>query len=221
MTVDVTLIADPRVLCVPIDERGDALVELGDSMSLRLDLRKRDANPDFCLAREGLAQRLLEARDRLPEGLALVVVEGYRPIDLQARYFDKYCRELLVLHPDWSDDLVRATASRFVSPPDSVPPHSTGGAIDLTLSTDDGEELDMGTPVNASPEESQGACYTSVQGISGKAARNRGLLMGAMGAPGLVNYPTEWWHWSYGDRYWAYMLGKRSALFGAVLSPRR
>ena len=18
-----------------------------------------------------------------------------------------------------------------------------------------------------------------------------------------MNYPTEWWHWSYGDRYWA------------------
>jgi len=215
--VDVTLIADPRVLGVPIDERGDALVDLGDSRSLRLDLRKRDVNPDFRRAREGLVQRLLEARDRLPEGLALVVVEGYRPISLQARYFDEYCRKLRVLHPDWPDDLVGATASRYVSPPDIVPPHSTGGAIDLTLSTNDGEELEMGTRVNASPEESQGACYTSAQGISGKVARNRGLLIGAMRAAGFVNYPTEWWHWSYGDRYWAYVLGKRTAMFGAVL----
>jgi zinc D-Ala-D-Ala dipeptidase len=85
-----------------------------------------------------------------------------------------------------------------VSPPDIVPPHSTGGAIDLTLATNDGDELDMGTPVNASPEESQGACYTSAQGISGKAIRNRGLLIDAMRAAGFVNYPTEWWHWSFG-----------------------
>jgi hypothetical protein len=25
-----------------------------------------------------------------------------------------------------------------------------------------------------------------------------------MQAHGFVNYPTEWWHFSYGDRYWAY-----------------
>ena len=143
MTVDVTLIADPRVVRVPVDECGDGLVDLGDFGSLRLDLRKRDVNPDFRLVREGLVQRLLAARDRLPEGLALVVIEGYRPIDLQTRYFDQYSRELRAQHPNWDEDLVRTTASRYVSPPDIVPPHSTGGAIDLTLSTDDGEELDM------------------------------------------------------------------------------
>jgi D-alanyl-D-alanine dipeptidase len=37
-----------------------------------------------------------------------------------------------------------------------------------------------------------------------------------MRATGFVNYPTEWWHWSYGDRYWAYALGKRIAFFGAA-----
>jgi len=218
VTVDVTLIADPRVLRVPVNERGDALVDLGTLRSLRLDSRRREVNPDLYLAREGLAQRLPQAQDRLPEGLALVIVEAYRPIDLQARFFDEHCRELRALHPDWNDDLVRTNASRFVAPPDIVPPHSTGGAIDLTLSTNDGEELDMGTPVNASPEDSQGACYASAQGISGTAARNRGLLISAMRAAGFVNYPTEWWHWSYGDRYWAYVLGKPTAMFGAVLS---
>jgi D-alanyl-D-alanine dipeptidase len=220
VTVDVMLITDPRVVRVPIEERGDALVDLSDVGSLLLDLRKRDVNPDYSLVREGLANGLLTAQDRLSEGFALLVIEGYRPIELQARYFDEYCRRLRTLHPDWSDDVVSTSGSRYVSPPDIVPPHSTGGAIDLTLATNDGEELDMGTPVNASPEESQGACYTSAQGISGKAIRNRGLLIDTMGAAGFVNYPTEWWHWSYGDRYWAYLLGKPAAIFGAVLSSR-
>jgi zinc D-Ala-D-Ala dipeptidase len=31
-----------------------------------------------------------------------------------------------------------------------------------------------------------------------------------------VNYPTEWWHWSYGDRYWAYQSGARAARFGPL-----
>jgi D-alanyl-D-alanine dipeptidase len=28
-----------------------------------------------------------------------------------------------------------------------------------------------------------------------------------------VNYPTEWWHWSYGDRYWALMTGAPAARY--------
>ncbi|SED95789.1 D-ala-D-ala dipeptidase [Streptomyces sp. TLI_105] len=31
---------------------------------------------------------------------------------------------------------------------------------------------------------------------------------------GLVNYPTEWWHWSYGDRYWAPATGAATAPYG-------
>jgi len=35
-------------------------------------------------------------------------------------------------------------------------------------------------------------------------------------AAGLVNYPTEWWHWSYGDRYWAMATGAPAAIYGPV-----
>jgi D-alanyl-D-alanine dipeptidase len=28
--------------------------------------------------------------------------------------------------------------------------------------------------------------------------------------------PTEWWHWSYGDRYWAMASGRGSAIYGPV-----
>ena len=40
------------------------------------------------------------------------------------------------------------------------------------------------------------------------------MLGAALTAAGLVNYPTEWWHWSYGDRYWALMTGAPAALYG-------
>ena len=32
-----------------------------------------------------------------------------------------------------------------------------------------------------------------------------------------MNYVTEWWHWSYGDRYWALMTGADAALYGPVV----
>ena len=31
-----------------------------------------------------------------------------------------------------------------------------------------------------------------------------------------MNYPTEWWHWSYGDRYWALVTGAPAAHYGPV-----
>jgi hypothetical protein len=36
---------------------------------------------------------------------------------------------------------------------------------------------------------------------------------------GFVNYPTEWWHWSYGDRYWALATGAPAACYGPVNRP--
>jgi D-alanyl-D-alanine dipeptidase len=37
-----------------------------------------------------------------------------------------------------------------------------------------------------------------------------------LSAQGLVNYPTEWWHWSYGDRYWALLTGAAHATYGPI-----
>lgn len=78
-----------------------------------------------------------------------------------------------------------------MSPPE-VAPHSAGAAVDLTLADDDGHELDMGTRMNATPEESAGACYTQAGNINADARSHRDILSTALTAAGLVNYPTEW-----------------------------
>ena len=31
----------------------------------------------------------------------------------------------------------------------------------------------------------------------------------------LWNYPAEWWHWSYGDRYWAFQ-NNGFAIYSAI-----
>lgn len=63
--------------------------------------------------------------------------------------------------------------------PASRPPHSTGGAVDVAL-VHDGR--------TAAP-------------VTNAARRHRDILASAMDAAGFINYPAEWWHWSYGDRY--------------------
>jgi D-alanyl-D-alanine dipeptidase len=209
---EIILMSDARVAAVPVEENGEPLVDVRDR--LLVDERKNeDSLGAEVHLREGVLARLIEAEALLPGGLRLLFVEGYRPPALQRQYFASYTDALRAAHPDWSADRVRTAASRYVSPPE-IAPHSAGAAVDLTLADADGRELDLGTAMNANPEESDGACYTGAGNISEEARANRAVLGGALSAAGLVNYPTEWWHWSYGDRYWALETGAPAALYG-------
>jgi D-alanyl-D-alanine dipeptidase len=161
-------------------------------------------------------RRLLDAQAALPGGLRLLIVEGYRQLETQRSVFDGYRDELRSLHPDWSEDRLFVETSKFASPVE-VAPHSTGGAIDLTLCTDEGIELDMGTCIDATPEASANACFTAATTIPERARHNRRTLARALAGAGLVNYPTEWWHWSFGDRYWAYATGAGRSHYGPAL----
>lgn len=210
---DVVLMSDPRVTSIPVEECGETLSDVRGR--LRVDGRLADPEGAYAHLREGLLARLEKAQSQLPPGFHIVVVEGYRPPTLQRRYFEEYKDELRAAFPELSEPELHTAASRYVSPPD-VAPHTAGAAVDLTLCGDDGAELDMGTEINANPEQSAGACYTASTAIGPVARRNRDVLGAALEGAGLVNYPTEWWHWSYGDRYWAMARRVPAALYGPV-----
>ncbi|MEV0305749.1 M15 family metallopeptidase [Streptomyces prasinus] len=210
---EIVLMSDPKIAAIPVADCGEPLVDVRLQESLAVDSRKADQSGAFAHLREGVLIRLLKAQELLPGGVRLLFVEGYRPPTLQRFYFERYADHLRADNPDWSPAQVREAASRYVSPPE-IAPHSAGAAVDLTLISADGRELDMGTRVNASPEESDGACYTDADGVGSEARANRRVLGDALTAAGLVNYPTEWWHWSYGDRYWALQADADSAVYG-------
>ena len=201
---------DARVAAIPVEECGEPQVDV--SAVLLVDGRKKDTGAELHL-RQGVLDRLLEAEALLPDGLRLLFVEGYRPPSLQRRYFEEYGDELRAAHPDWPADRVRSAASRYVSPPE-IAPHSAGAAVDPPLADADGRELDLGTPMNANPEQSDGACHTGADNITAETGAHRAVLGKALGAVGLVNYPTEWWHWSSSDRYWPLTTGAPAALYG-------
>jgi zinc D-Ala-D-Ala dipeptidase len=200
------LLSDPRVAAIPVDDEGEPLVELTPSFG-----------PARARVRVSLAQRLLLARDRLPDGVSLRVVEGHRSIADQRAIIARYAAEVSAAHPGVGTDLaeLERLTSRFVSPV-AVAPHVAGAAVDLTLVGRDGVELDLGTPIDATPEQSDGACYFAARNISPEARVRRALLADVLGSVGLVNYPTEWWHWSYGDRYWALTIDAPAALYGPI-----
>ncbi|WP_211357029.1 M15 family metallopeptidase [Nocardioides rubriscoriae] len=206
---DVVLMSDPAVTSVPVDEAGDALVDCDGVLPFT------GGSPQARLLRRPVLDRLTDAAAALPGDLVLALNEGFRPPALQRHYFDRYAARLAAERPDASAAEVHRLASRFVSPPD-VAPHTAGAAADVLLLTPDGEVLDLGCPLDASPEESDGRCYTAHPDVSGEARSLRRELVRALSGAGLVNYPTEWWHWSWGDRYWARATGAGRAVLGPV-----
>ena len=101
-------------------------------------------------------------------------------------------------------------AAKYVAPPWITPPHSTGGALDVVLLDRDGVELDMGCELN----EQCPQMMTRAESLPPIARANRQLLLSSMEAVGFVNYSHEWWHYSYGDRYWAFRTDAPAAIYG-------
>jgi zinc D-Ala-D-Ala dipeptidase len=211
----VVLMGDPAVARVPVEECDEALVDAGGVFVLS-DLKKQD-EPHRSRLRAGVMERLQAAQTHLPDGFRLCLVEGLRTWELQASYFNSYRDQLIGSEPDLSQQESYLKATRYVSAPE-IAPHVSGAAIDLTLCDPDGNELDLGSPINASPEASDGVCYFDAL-VNTVARRHRSILRDSLVEVGMINYPTEWWHWSYGDRYWALMTGRAAALYGPITTP--
>ncbi|GFN02155.1 hypothetical protein Smic_07110 [Streptomyces microflavus] len=216
-SMHLVLMSDPHVAAIPVRECGEPLVDVRDN-DFRVDPRKQDPQGAFAHVREGVLARLTQARSLLPAGIDLLFIEGYRPLALQQRYFTQYRDQLAAAHHDWTPKQLHEATSQYVSPPD-IAPHSAGAAVDVTLVDQDGHELDLGTRVNASPEESDGACFTHAPNLSDHAQRHRTVLLNAMEGAGFTNYGTEFWHFSAGDRYDALMRQEPHARYGPIELP--
>ena len=203
------LLADPEITALPVRDSGEPLVPVPAGSA--------DPSAERPLVRSGVAARLAVAQLLLPPGRRLLVVEGHRQPDDQLAIWRRYAAEVREAHPLADAAEQRRLTSRFVAPIE-VAPHVAGAAVDVTLVDRFGVPVDMGTRIDATPEESAGACWTAA--AVGTAAREeRRLLADAMTGAGFVNYPTEWWHWSHGDRYWAWSTRTSAAVYGPIEAP--
>jgi len=179
--------------------------------------------PDL-LARSSVAERLVKVNARLkPFGLELYVFDAWRPRAVQAYFHDEWVpAELQRRDPSLTGEALAREVSRYWSAPttneDAPAPHSTGSALDLTLRWIGGEQLWMGSLFDdASPIAHRDRMETHANAMcfSDEEARaNRRLLHWIMAEQQLVGYSEEWWHFSYGDQYWAGVSGASAALYG-------
>lgn len=166
-------------------------------------------NSEFnCLVRDGVAQRLYYAASLLPNKYRFKILDAWRPFALQKELYETYKERIISDFNllDLSEEEKNKFISRYVSVPSddiNIPPvHTTGGAIDLTIIDENGTELAMGTGFDAFSEKTNTVYF---EGINNEIIRNnRRLLYYTMIKAGFTNLPSEWWHFDYGDRFWAY-----------------
>ena len=214
----IILIGDPCVKNILVHESNELFVDLTlDFPQLALDLERihvQKESKSISYARKEIGHKLIKAQELLPSGIRLLIKECYRPMAVQKSFWDGYSSYLKKKFPTWSEQEIYNECSKLNAPLD-VAPHTTGGAVDLTLIDEQGIWLEMGTEFNASPLETAEATYTNAENISEQALKNRKILIEAMSKAGFVNYPTEWWHWSYGDKYWAKMTNSPYAIYSS------
>jgi D-alanyl-D-alanine dipeptidase len=200
---------------IPIEDNGEPLVDFE-----KAGLRFAKQHPVFPfprvhLLRRSVVERLLEAQERLPADWTLVLVEGFRALEVQRMQHEANRRRFEALFPDLSESALQALLEDFSAPPDVPavpPPHSTGGALDLHLLDPNGEEVDLISPFPMDNPEM--AAWDAP--VSETARRNRETLKAALESAGITNYPGEFWHWSYGDQGWAHRGGHPCALYGRL-----
>jgi D-alanyl-D-alanine dipeptidase len=163
----------------------------------------------------------LEAQSLLPEGIQFCLYEAYRSLELQKILFEERFRRVKAQFPAYSHEELYLEVIRLVSPIThldgqvNIPPHATGGAIDVYLVDREGNPLDMGMHPKDWMDDITGVLsLTQSHVISAQAQAHRDMMSDVLERVGFANYPNEYWHWSYGDRYWAYMTQQSHAIYG-------
>lgn len=199
-------INSPEVLLVPVEDCREPLTSLVGLSRLRfrapLSWRNTSRESVRLLARTAVKERLSAALNALPSGTALELACGFRPIEHQRRKFEASLNRCLRDDPSLTTSEARALTARYVADPDLFAPHATGGALDVALVDRRGHYLDVG---DRSPGP---GARMDAEGLTCEQRDNRAALAGAMTAAGFVNYPLEWWHWSYGERFWGCISGR-------------
>ncbi len=101
-----------------------------------------------CYVRRTVAQMLQNVLDSLPPSYSLWIYDTLRPVAVQKSIYDLYWHQLEAAHPEADREQILRWMDDFVAYPridrQRPTPHSTGGAVDLTLCFR-GEKLPMGT----------------------------------------------------------------------------
>jgi len=179
------------------------------------DLNELEYSP-VIKVRKQVLRRLNIADSLLKEvnsNYQLMVVYGYRSMEKQVKYFNEQIEKYKNKFKD-KLELYEFVHEKIAVP--EVSGHPTGGAVDVVIYDMKNEKIiDFGTKVHDFNEFKSYIYYPKVKEYE---YNNRILLRKVMMKAGFAPYDGEWWHFSYGDREWAFYYNKNKYLYPEVNS---
>lgn len=177
-----------------------------------------DKSPFF--VRQGVCDRLLTAQTQLQQvqpGWQILIFDAFRPLPVQQFMVD-YTFTQQVQQQGLDPASLTATqrqavwtqVAEFWAIPDPDPahptPHSTGGAVDVTLVDAQGRAIEMGGAIDEiSPRSDPDYYANQPDPDASRFHQHRQILTQTMTQAGFHQHPNEWWHFCYGDQLWAWL----------------
>ena len=179
-----------------------------------LNSEKNAAKYQTFYLREGIIDRLKYVQKSLPKGYHLWLANTTRTEKVVLELYDLYIKRFKKQNSQLANEDVDLKVRNILAMPnDKIPPgHMTGGALDVILADDKGKKLPMKIDKKKVPTEVQS--FTFYPKLPKEMKKNRKILYNAMISVGFNNYFREFWHYSYGDAYWAVRRKKKVAIYG-------
>jgi len=210
---------------IEIRESNDPMVNLQDypfdlaPMYYKWDLSD---SPELWV-RKTIAEMLLSVQKKhlSPTGKKFKIWDPWRSRIVQNNIYQKFWDELSSENSDWDDEKLIHEVGVFVTKadqPERIPPHATGGSIDLTIVESDGNEIDFGTEFDDFSEVAA-TNYFENNNFNEMVRDNRRWFQEIMIEEGFETDHDEWWHFDFGNQKWAVQSDKEFALYGEVTNP--
>lgn len=192
---DVVIVLDTQTQSriAPREDALKSLVDIADTTFVRLadyssdfeyDLRYATENNFLkakvyncaeCYTRVKTAKALIKANnDFIKQGYKIKFYDCYRPNSVQYKMWE------IVPNPQYVANPVKGSI------------HNKGGAVDITLVTLSGDELDMGTDFDFFGKKA----YHDNTDLPEEILKNRKVLKETMEKYGFWSVRTEWWHYN-------------------------
>ncbi|WP_299164529.1 M15 family metallopeptidase [uncultured Eudoraea sp.] len=189
----IVLDAQTQSRIAPREDALKSLVDIADTTFVRLadyssdfeyDLRYATENNFLkakvyncaeCYTRVKTAKALIKANnDFIKQGYKIKFYDCYRPNSVQYKMWE------IVPNPQYVANPVKGSI------------HNKGGAVDITLETLSGDELDMGTDFDFFGKKA----YHDNTDLPKEILKNRKVLKETMEKYGFWSVRTEWWHYN-------------------------
>ena len=222
---------------IPIHECGEPLVAIPlDQFAVESPHPYQEKGADYggrspYYLRLGVLNCLLSAQERLQQlypRWRIQIFDAYRPIAVQQFMVDYTFADLVQQRGLTVDELSARERENVMAEiyqlwaipshdPATPPPHSTGAAVDVIIVDENGQPLDMGSPIDELSPRSHPNYYTNATEEPEREYHlRRELLNEIMSYSGFCRHPVEWWHFCRGDQMWAWQNNLATARYGRV-----